>query len=194
MVKELTPEELGKKLRSAGRLDPPDIHEVVFEVRSMGHFPPQGFAALTAAEVAAKDWIANRMITVEWNYHVPTHPEGVSEANLKDFLDRLKGDDGEKAVHEHCRDLGFHYLGTHRLGFLSFEQAGPFKTIFAFKDDTLLDHFLALPSIPAGIADAATWQRLEGALDENFRKWIGRTSPMRITTYRPAISWNSAQR
>lgn len=194
MAKEPTAAEIGKKLMAGGDLDPPEIQEIEFEVRSMGHLPPQGFSALSAGDVAAKPWINQRMITLEWNYHIPTPPDGSNETNLKDFLDRLKDDDGEKAVHDHAQDLGFQYLGTHRIGFLSYDPAGHFKTLFAFQEDAQLDFFLGLPTIPAGTQNAATWQKLEDALDRNFRKWMGRTSPLRITTYRPAIGWNAAQR
>ena len=192
MDSKLTPEKLSKKLSSANQLDPPDIREIEFDVRSMGHLPPQDFIALTATEVAAKPWINSRMITVEWNYHIPTRPDGTDETNLKNFLDRLKDVDGEQAVFDRCQALNIQYLGTHRIGFLSFDPAGPFKTIFAFSDDALLNLFLDLPTIPG--TNSAAWQQLEAAVDRNFRLWIGRTSPLRITTYRPAIGWTSAQR
>ncbi|MGF1611376.1 MAG: hypothetical protein ACFCUQ_18380 [Kiloniellales bacterium] len=195
MSKEVTREELARRLAAAASLNPPEIREIEFEVRSMGHLPPKGFAALSDADVAGKDWIGNRMIVMEWNYHIPTQPMSDNEANLKDFLDNLKDDlQGEEAVFKRCKTLGIQYMGTYHLGYLSFDPAGHFKTIFAFADDVQVEHFMALPDVSGAPADArANWKALDEVIDRNFRRWIGKTSPQRIISYRPAIAWRGAK-
>lgn len=195
MSKDVSRDDLARRLAAAGGLNPPDIREIEFEVRSMGHLPPKGFEALSDADVAAKEWIGDRMIVMEWNYHIPTQPMSDNEVNLKDFLDSLKDDQqGEAAVFARCKALGIQYMGTYRLGYLSFDPAGHFKTIFAFANDAQVEHFMALPDVSGTPADAREdWQKLDEAIDRNFRRWSGKTSPQRIISYRPAIAWRGAK-